>query len=66
MRSNPLPVIVPCHRVLAAGGRLGGFAGSLDATGSALTTKRRLLAMEGAIASSERGERLQLSRSEAR
>jgi methylated-DNA-[protein]-cysteine S-methyltransferase len=40
---NPFAVIVPCHRVVAAGGKLGGFS----ATGGA-TTKRRLLAIEGA------------------
>jgi len=38
--SNPVPVIVPCHRVLAAGGGLGGFGLGLDA-------KRTLLAREG-------------------
>jgi methylated-DNA-[protein]-cysteine S-methyltransferase len=26
MASNPIPLIVPCHRVLAAGGRIGGFS----------------------------------------
>lgn len=40
---NPFPIIVPCHRVLAAGGRLGGFSAS-----GGLETKRRLLAIEGA------------------
>ncbi len=40
---NPFAVIVPCHRVVAAGGKLGGFS----ANGGA-TTKRRLLAIEGA------------------
>ncbi|MCW2950915.1 MAG: methylated-DNA--protein-cysteine methyltransferase [Conexibacter sp.] len=40
---NPLPLVVPCHRVLAAGGAVGGFSG---AGGTA--TKRRLLAIEGA------------------
>ena len=38
--ANPLPLIVPCHRVLAAGGRLGGFGGGL-------AWKRWLLALEG-------------------
>jgi O-6-methylguanine DNA methyltransferase len=28
--SNPLPVIIPCHRVLASGGGLGGFSGGLE------------------------------------
>jgi methylated-DNA-[protein]-cysteine S-methyltransferase len=27
---NPIPIIVPCHRVIAAGGKLGGFASGLD------------------------------------
>ncbi len=38
--SNPIPVLVPCHRVLAASGQLGGFSAGLD-------WKRRLLAAEG-------------------
>ena len=38
--ANPIPVIVPCHRVVAADGTLGGFALGLD-------MKRRLLAHEG-------------------
>jgi methylated-DNA-[protein]-cysteine S-methyltransferase len=41
MGSNPVPVIVPCHRVLAADG-LGGFGGGLPA-------KRWLLELEGAL-----------------
>jgi len=40
---NPFPIVVPCHRVVAAGGRLGGFS----APGGA-ATKQRLLAIEGA------------------
>jgi len=40
---NPVPLIVPCHRVLAAGGKLGGFS----ALGG-VTTKLRLLDIEGA------------------
>lgn len=38
--ANPIPVLVPCHRVLAAGGMLGGFSAGLE-------WKRRLLALEG-------------------
>jgi methylated-DNA-[protein]-cysteine S-methyltransferase len=45
---NPFPLIVPCHRVTAAGGRLGGFS----APGGA-ATKRRLLALEGARAAAQ-------------
>ena len=40
---NPFAPIVPCHRVLAAGGRIGGFSASGGAT-----IKRRMLAIEGA------------------
>lgn len=42
MARNPVPVVVPCHRVLAAGQRIGGFS----APGGA-ATKERLLALEG-------------------
>jgi methylated-DNA-[protein]-cysteine S-methyltransferase len=41
---NPFPIIVPCHRVLAAGGKLGGFSAN-----GGLATKHRLLAVEGAM-----------------
>jgi O-6-methylguanine DNA methyltransferase len=37
---NPVPLVVPCHRVVATGGGLGGFAGDLR-------WKRRLLELEG-------------------
>ena len=40
--ANPIPVLIPCHRVLAANKKLGGFSGGLD-------WKRRLLATEGII-----------------
>jgi methylated-DNA-[protein]-cysteine S-methyltransferase len=40
---NPIPIIIPCHRVLAAGGALGGYS-----SGSGLKTKRALLILEGA------------------
>jgi methylated-DNA-[protein]-cysteine S-methyltransferase len=45
---NPIPVIVPCHRVLAAGGKLHGFSAP-----GGVETKRRLLEIEGARASDE-------------
>jgi methylated-DNA-[protein]-cysteine S-methyltransferase len=45
MGRNPFPIIVPCHRVLAAGGKLGGFSAP-----GGVATKRRLLAIEGARA----------------
>jgi len=47
MAGNPIPVIVPCHRVISADGGLGGFAGS---GGSMVETKRRLLELEGSAA----------------
>ncbi|MEU2578420.1 methylated-DNA--[protein]-cysteine S-methyltransferase [Streptomyces anulatus] len=40
MGANPLPVVVPCHRVVESDGGLGGFGGGLE-------TKRQLLALEG-------------------
>lgn len=40
---NPFPIIVPCHRVLAAGGKSGGFSAY-----GGVTTKLRLLQLEGA------------------
>ena len=41
--ANPLPIIVPCHRVVAARGRLGGYSG-----GDGPDTKAALLVLEGA------------------
>ena len=43
MALNRLPLIVPCHRVVSAGGRMGGFSAS-----GGVATKRRLLAIEAA------------------
>ena len=40
--ANPLPIVVPCHRVIGANGSLTGFGGGID-------VKRRLLALEGAL-----------------
>ncbi|REE60001.1 methylated-DNA-[protein]-cysteine S-methyltransferase [Streptomyces sp. 3212.3] len=42
MGSNPLPVVVPCHRVVESDGGIGGFGGGLE-------TKRQLLALEGVL-----------------
>jgi len=44
-RNNPTPVVVPCHRVVAADGGPGGFAG--DRSGKLVAAKRWLLAHEG-------------------
>lgn len=40
--ANPVPLVIPCHRILAAGGKIGGFS----APGGS-TTKEKMLAMEG-------------------
>jgi methylated-DNA-[protein]-cysteine S-methyltransferase len=40
--ANPIPIVVPCHRVLRSGGALGGYGGGLG-------VKRRLLTIEGAL-----------------
>jgi len=41
---NPLPIVVPCHRVLGSGGSEGGYSG-----GQGLKTKHKLLALEGVV-----------------
>src|SRR4030095_13402214 len=40
--ANPIPVLIPCHRVLASKQKIGGFSGGLD-------WKRKLLAREGVL-----------------
>ncbi|HVM77440.1 MAG TPA: methylated-DNA--[protein]-cysteine S-methyltransferase [Stellaceae bacterium] len=42
--TNPLPILIPCHRVLAGGGRLGGYSGKGGGE-----TKTMLLTLEGAL-----------------
>jgi methylated-DNA-[protein]-cysteine S-methyltransferase len=41
---NPCPIVVPCHRVLAAGGKPGGFSAN-----GGVVTKLKMLAIEGAV-----------------
>ena len=41
---NPLPILIPCHRVLAAHGGMGGYSG-----GDGIDTKRALLSLEGSL-----------------
>ncbi|MFC2047679.1 MGMT family protein, partial [Chloroflexota bacterium] len=41
---NPLPIIIPCHRVLTSDGRLGGYRGGLE-------MKKHLLSLEASAAS---------------
>jgi methylated-DNA-[protein]-cysteine S-methyltransferase len=41
---NPVPIVIPCHRVIAGNGKLGGYSG-----GGGLASKRLLLQLEGAL-----------------
>jgi methylated-DNA-[protein]-cysteine S-methyltransferase len=43
MRNNPIPFVIPCHRVVAAGNKIGGYGGGRNA----IALKRALLACEG-------------------
>ena len=45
---NPLPIVVPCHRVIGSDGSLTGFAGGLD-------MKRQLLELEGSLEDRQSG-----------
>jgi methylated-DNA-[protein]-cysteine S-methyltransferase len=47
---NPLPIVVPCHRVIGSDGSLTGFAGGLD-------IKRKLLELEGSLQDRQAGLR---------
>ncbi|OGO71240.1 MAG: hypothetical protein A2Z37_07350 [Chloroflexi bacterium RBG_19FT_COMBO_62_14] len=42
LRRNPIPIVIPCHRVLASDGGLGGYTGR-----GGLRTKKQLLSLEG-------------------
>ena len=42
MGANPIPIVLPCHRIVGAGGRLTGYAGGLN-------KKERLLRLEGSL-----------------
>jgi methylated-DNA-[protein]-cysteine S-methyltransferase len=47
---NPIAVIIPCHRVIAAGGRIGGYGGDwYGSRAERLRLKRDLLALEGIV-----------------
>jgi methylated-DNA-[protein]-cysteine S-methyltransferase len=45
MATNPLPFVIPCHRVLAAGGKIGGYGSGRNA----VDLKRALLRREGVV-----------------
>lgn len=51
--ANPLPILVPCHRVVAAHGRLGGYSG-----GDGQETKQALLRLEGVSLTLDAGDHL--------
>jgi methylated-DNA-[protein]-cysteine S-methyltransferase len=55
MGHNPVPIVVPCHRVVASGGRLGGFSAR-----GGNQTKRRMLEIEGAGAGAGSADELTL------
>lgn len=46
--ANPLPIVIPCHRIVAQDASLGGFSGGLP-------TKRKLLTLEGTLSQLQRG-----------
>jgi methylated-DNA-[protein]-cysteine S-methyltransferase len=58
---NPFALIVPCHRVVASNGRMGGFSAD-----GGITTKLRLLAIEGAAIDTYRAENLSARREKMR
>jgi methylated-DNA-[protein]-cysteine S-methyltransferase len=52
MGKNPMPIVIPCHRVLAAGGKPGGFSAY-----GGTSTKQKLLALEGvSLGKDDKGE----------
>ena len=46
LRNNPLPLIIPCHRVIKKDGKIGGFMGEMDEDWQ-INLKRSLLRIEG-------------------
>jgi O-6-methylguanine DNA methyltransferase len=46
MRRNPMPIVVPCHRVVGSGDWIGGYAGDARQSGPTLGIKRALLQLE--------------------
>ncbi|HEU5408003.1 MAG TPA: methylated-DNA--[protein]-cysteine S-methyltransferase [Nitrospira sp.] len=46
--ANPIPIVIPCHRIVAHDASLGGFSGGLD-------MKRKLLSLEGTLTQLHRG-----------
>ena len=48
MRNNPLPIIVPCHRIIGSNGRMGGFSGSGQPEDPGVLIKQDLVSWEAA------------------
>ncbi len=46
LRKNPLPILIPCHRVISSQGSLGGFMGQTDPRHSKINMKRELILLE--------------------
>lgn len=46
-RRNPIPILIPCHRVVAAGGKMGGYGGEWGGDGEGMRRKAWLLSHEG-------------------
>ena len=49
LRSNPIPIVVPCHRIVRTGGKMGGYGGTLGPYIAGPEIKQRLLELEGAL-----------------
>ena len=47
--SNPIPIVVPCHRIVRTGGKMGGYGGTLGPYIAGPEIKQRLLELEGAL-----------------
>jgi len=47
--SNPIPIVVPCHRIVRTGGKMGGYGGEIGPYIGGSDIKRRLLELEGAL-----------------
>ncbi|TFF99948.1 MAG: MGMT family protein [Promethearchaeota archaeon] len=47
LRNNPLPLIIPCHRVIRKDGKMGGFMGTTQQNRWETNLKKRLLELEG-------------------
>lgn len=47
--SNPIPIVVPCHRIVRTGGKMGGYGGNLGPYIGGPGIKQRLLELEGAL-----------------